>query len=421
MPTDDKTIIALFNYGGGMRGLIPAHIMTKIEETTGMRMAHMVDIFSGPSTGAILNAALTLRHPDEPSQPKYRARHMVRFYEREGIRIFPPDGSREFRGLIHDFNNRTMRLSRLNNLLRHGHYDPSNLGAALKALYGDAKLHQSLCSLIIPSYNIDSGQMEIVAERGEDSNSPVHTMNNVTDRGGHAVWLKHIRTNYPQNAHARTPDVRVYDAVMASAAAPTYFPCHHFSAQYPKQSLPTSFSAIDGSIFDNPCISYLGAIRPHVPPGHRLVMIVLGTGYTNKSIKKEDWNRYGALGVVDPVNDLPLINIFFNASESALMDAFEDEMGRDLYAFNRPLLNSDPETDPSPQIDDATPENLRRLRFFTEALIEENHARFDNVCHLLATNADRRRRLFEAKARRNRMKRIFTVLNGGDERKNPAG
>ena len=85
-----RTMIALFNYGGGMRGLIPAHIMSRIEDVTGLRMADMVDIFSGPSTGSILNAALTLRHPDEPSQPKFRARHMVRFYEREGSRIFPP-------------------------------------------------------------------------------------------------------------------------------------------------------------------------------------------------------------------------------------------------------------------------------------------------------------------------------------------
>ena len=56
----DRDIIALFNYGGGMRGLIPAHIMARIEDVTGLRMVDMVDIFSGPSTGAILNAALKL-------------------------------------------------------------------------------------------------------------------------------------------------------------------------------------------------------------------------------------------------------------------------------------------------------------------------------------------------------------------------
>ena len=165
-PPRKKTMIALFNYGGGMRGLIPAHIMSRIEDETGLRMADMVDIFCGPSTGSILNAALTLRHPDEPSQPKFRARHMVRFYEREGARIFPPDSIREFRGLIHYFNNRTMKLGKLKALMRHGHYDPSNLGAALEALYGDSLLKDSLRTLIIPNYNIDGEQIQVVEEKG---------------------------------------------------------------------------------------------------------------------------------------------------------------------------------------------------------------------------------------------------------------
>jgi patatin-like phospholipase/acyl hydrolase len=60
-----KPVIALFNYGGGMRGLIPAHFMQRIEETTGLHMAEMVDIFMGPSTGSILNASLNVPHPYE--------------------------------------------------------------------------------------------------------------------------------------------------------------------------------------------------------------------------------------------------------------------------------------------------------------------------------------------------------------------
>ncbi len=410
-----KTMIALFNYGGGMRGLIPAHIMSKIEDETGLRMADMVDIFSGPSTGSILNAALTLRHPDEPSEPKFRARHMVRFYEREGDRIFPPDSFREFRGLIHDFNNRTMRLGKLNALMRHGHYDPSNLGAALEALYGDGRLKDSLRTLIVPNYNIDGEQIQIVQESDDTPNSPVHTKNNITDRGGHAVWMKNIRTGYPAGHDRLAPDVRLYDIVMASCAAPTYFPCHHFSARYPGERQDRRFSSIDGSIFDNPCISYLGAIRQHVPPDRKLSMIVLGTGYTNRSIKREEWNRYGALGVVDPVNDLPLINILFNASESALMDSFESEMGNNLFALNRSLFIGDKGTNPNSQIDDASPENLKRLRFFVEAMLEDNKSKFDDICHLLVNNRDQRQNENQEKNRKARRKQFFTFFSGRDD------
>ena len=68
--SDSNTVIALFNYGGGMRGLIPAYLMARIEDVTGLRMTDMVDIFTGPSTGAILNAALNTPHPDNPAIPK---------------------------------------------------------------------------------------------------------------------------------------------------------------------------------------------------------------------------------------------------------------------------------------------------------------------------------------------------------------
>jgi predicted acylesterase/phospholipase RssA len=381
-----KTYIMLFTYGGGMRGLIPAHFMSRIEDVTGLRMAEMVDIFTGPSTGAILNAALNVPHPDNPEIPKYRARHMVRFYEREGIRIFPRDRFRDFRGMIHDFNNRTMKIGKLQSLLRHGHYDPGHLSYCLKALYGKTKLASSMRNLVIPVYNLDGGRLEVVQERDETAETPVHTRNNFSDTGGHALWLKNM--TLPRNRRA-APDVSLYDAVRASCAAPTFFPCHHFEIASGKGH--TGYSGIDGSIFDNPCTSYHGAVRQHLPEGSRLIIIGLGTGHTLRSFKKEDWNRYGGLGVVDPVNDLPLINILFHASESALLESFEQEMGDNVYVFNKSMItNQDNPDAPSTQIDDASPENLKRLHRFFEEVIEENKNKFEQICDLLVRNRDRK-------------------------------
>ncbi|MCB1530587.1 MAG: patatin-like phospholipase family protein [Rhodospirillales bacterium] len=389
MAPNERPLIALFNYGGGMRGLIPAHIMSRIEKTTGLRMADMVDVFCGPSTGSILNAALTLRHPDKPDRPKYRARHMVRFYEREGLNIFPADRFREFRGLIHDFNNRMMKIGQLNAIFRQGHYNTANLSRSLNALYGDAKLADSLRSLVIPAYNIDGEQLTVIEEAGETDETPVHTMNNFTDSGGHALWMKNILFNTDMNTHKPPLNVTLYDAVMASAAAPTYFPCHHFKASQPGIAAEHEYTAIDGSIFDNPCISYAGALRQHLTPGQKLVMIGLGTGTVNRSVKKEAWNSYGSLGVVDPVNDLPLINILFHASESALMESFAAEMSGHLYLFNKSLVKDREKDWPNTQLDDGSPENLKKLKNFAELIIEENQALFDEVCHILATNRDR--------------------------------
>jgi len=383
---EKKPLVVLFNHGGGMRGLIPAHLMSKIEEATGLRMAEMVDVFAGPSTGAILNAGLNVPHDQDPKRPKYRARHMVRFYEREGARIFPQDRFRDFRGFIHDFNNRTMKISKLNSLMRHGHYDPQHLSYCLKQLYGSTKLHQSLKSLVIPVYNIDSGALEVVEEAGEDEGSPVHNYNNVIDRGGHAVWLKNMKM---RRNRRKTPEVTLHDAIMGSTAAPSYFPCHHFEVKDRHTNEYRHITGIDGSMFDNPCISYHGAIRQHIEADQPIIMIVLGTGYTLRSIKKDQWNSYGGIGVVDPVNDLPLINILFHAPESALMESFSQELGSHLHVFNNSLLNDIGAADvPNMAIDDAAPENLKKMGHFAQGIIEANQKSFDRVCELLVRNRD---------------------------------
>lgn len=372
-----------------MRGLIPAHFMARIEQVTGLHMTDMVDIFTGPSTGAILNAALNMPSPDNPCVPKYHARQMVRFYEREGLNIFPRDRSREFRAFVHDFNNRTMKISQLKSLMRHGHYHPGHLQRSLRAMYGDTKLSETLRSIVVPVYNLDGNALQAVEEVGETDNAPVHTQNNFVDQGGYSVWLKNIKTgrsNYP------TPDVALYDAILASCAAPTYFPCHNFKVVYGKNRRKTiEYAGIDGSIFDNPCISYHGAIRQHVPEDSKLVMIVLGTGHTLRSFKKDDWNSFGGLGVVDPTNDLPLINILFHASETALIESFAQDMKDNVYTFNKSLIPGEGTSGyPTTDIDDATPENLQRLHKFFEETLEEHQSKFDDVCHILVQNRDQK-------------------------------
>lgn len=367
--SSQKEIIILFNYGGGMRGLVPAHIMAAIEAKTGLHMADMVDVFCGPSTGAILNAALNIPSPENPEKPRFSAENMVKFYEREGNKIFPPDRFRDFRGMLHDMNNRTLKSSQIRSLFRHSHYNPAHLQTCLRLLYGEAKLAGSLKSLVIPIYNIDAQNMP----DGE--------------RGGYSVWLK--KMDLKKNEEA-TPDVQLYDSVLASCAAPTYFPCHSFPVTYPDGRGEVHYTGIDGSIFDNPCISYYGAIRPHLPDDANVTMIMLGTGHTLRSFSKEDWNKLGGLGVVDPVHDLPLINTLFHAPETALIDSFYKEMSDNAYIFNESIIYADSADRPSKQIDDASERNLKALRHFAYATIEKNQKQFDKVCDLLTRNYDRK-------------------------------
>ena len=375
--------------------------MMRIEKQTGLRMSEMVDIFCGPSTGAILNTALNLPHPDHPHRCKYRARHLVRFYEREGQNIFPQDRFRELRGLLHDFNNRLTKISQLESVFKHGHYDPKNLSKALRALYGNAKLADSLKSLVVPFYTIDGSSTPEDYSTGDNTRAMQH----YAREGGHAVWLRNMKLHNGQHHINNTPHVSMHDAVMASCAAPTYFPSHHLSIGWPDSRGTKEYAGIDGNIFDNPAVSYYGSLKKQLDPHQKLVMIGLGTGYTNRSIKREKWDKYGSLGVVDPVNDLPLINIFFHASESALSHSFVHEMGDDLHMFNRTILDEDPET-PSPDIDDGSPENLKKLRNFAESIMEDRANELDHVCDILVNNRDKKA------ARAKDKKSIFGFFSG---------
>ena len=408
IPEEDKEpVIALFNYGGGLRGLIPAHIMTRLEKKTGLRMSEMVDIFTGPSTGAILNSAMNLPHPDHPHRCKYRARHLVRFYEREGQNIFPQDRFRELRGLLHDVNNRLTKISQLESIFKHGHYNPKHLSKSLRALYGNAKLADSLKSLVIPFYSIDGESTTDSYNHG--TGDTTRAMQHYAREGGHAVWLRNMKLHNGQHHINNTPHVSLHDAVLASCAAPTYFPCHHLSVGWPDDRGTKEYAGIDGNMFDNPAVTYFGSLKKQLDPHQKLVMIGLGTGYTNRSIKREKWNKYGSLGVVDPVNDLPLINIFFHASESALSHSFVHEMGDDLHMFNRSILDEDPET-PSIDIDDGSPENFKKLRHFAESIMEEKADELDNVCDMLVQNRDKRVR--KDKDSKNDKKSIFGFFTG---------
>jgi uncharacterized protein len=374
-------LIALYNHGGGIRGLIPAHMMQRIEETTGLPMAHMVDIFCGPSTGSILNAAMNIRHPYEPHMPKYKARHMVRFYEREGHQIFPQDAFRSLRSFLHDINNRTFRIGELERMIRHGHYEHANLGRALRALFARTKLSESLSGLLIPVYNI-SGQKNLSSETS--------LRERLMLEGGHAEWLAHFPQSLDLKNPPAAPDVSLFDAVMGSTAAPTYFPSHQFDIADSKGQSRT-VTAIDGSIFDNPAASYFGMLKRHIPQDRDLIMIVLGTGHCNRSFSHEDWNRFGAIGVVDPKHDMPLINIFFHASETALSNAMADDLKNRLYIFNKSLIYGAYSQDfPSTDIDDASPDNIHAMKNFFEMMLEENRKSFTEMCEILVQNYQRR-------------------------------
>lgn len=73
--------------GGGIRGLIPALVLQRIEEETGTPTADLFDLIAGTSTGGILALGLTLPDDGEGAEesPRYTAQNLADLYrERVG-------------------------------------------------------------------------------------------------------------------------------------------------------------------------------------------------------------------------------------------------------------------------------------------------------------------------------------------------
>ena len=73
--------------GGGIRGVIPAMILERLEHLTGKATHELFDLIAGTSTGGIL--ALGVTAPNPAGEARYSAHDLVELYFSEGMTIFP--------------------------------------------------------------------------------------------------------------------------------------------------------------------------------------------------------------------------------------------------------------------------------------------------------------------------------------------
>lgn len=176
-----KTYILAID-GGGMKGIISAMILNSLEQklqkyskNPNARIAEYFDMIAGTSTGAIL-AALYLM-PDENGNPKYTAQDALNLYLEKGRKIFHQTVWRSVLTL---------------NGIRSPKYSNKALETILAQYVGEQDIASLTKPCLIISYDIVNASAFFF-----DSGSAQR------DR----------KRNY-----------RLRDAVLASTAAPTYFP-----------------------------------------------------------------------------------------------------------------------------------------------------------------------------------------------------
>jgi hypothetical protein len=171
--------------GGGIRGIFPASFLGTVEEAIGTTVAEYFDLIVGTSTGGIIALALGLG---------WTASQVVELYDEMGPSVFA--GNRVARSL------RQIGWSK---------YDSMPLRRVLEKNFGDAKLGDSRKRLVIPSLNLETGEVHVF----KTAHHP------------------RFELDYKE---------RVVDVALATAAAPTYFPTHRMAAGIP---------LIDGGVWAN--------------------------------------------------------------------------------------------------------------------------------------------------------------------------
>jgi uncharacterized protein len=236
--------------GGGIRGLIPALVLAEIERRTGRRMAEMVDLIAGTSTGGILACGLARPGPD--GRPLYSAEELAGIYVEEGPEIFHA-------GLL-------KRVFSVGGWIDE-RYDDDGLNAALARYLCEERLSGSLADLLVTAYDIS---------------------------GRFAFFFRSARARVDP-----TYDFPLVQVARATGAAPSYF----------EPALATdvvgarTYPLVDGGVFAvNPSMC---AFADVAAAGRELeLMVSLGTGEQTREYTFEQTRWWGQLEWARPVLDI---------------------------------------------------------------------------------------------------------------------
>jgi hypothetical protein len=335
--------------GGGIRGLIAARVIARIEELTTeeagaeRRIADCFHMVSGTSTGGLLAIGVTAPDPQRPGRPKLTGADLVDLYLTEGPRIFGDT--------LH-------KILSLGGWIAPKH-SPGGLANALRRRFGETRLREALRELIVTTYDM-------------------------REPGPH--FFKRWRARETVDR-----DAPMVDVGLATSAAPTYFPSHGLDGR----------ALIDGGVFaSNPSVAaVIEALKrrdeePHHLGPDELLVVSLGTGHYEVGHPQSAVRRWGRLGWVWPRPD------------PALVAAFLDGQSDAAHHWAEVLLNHEPgraHPDPAQQgkgpryyrfqatlprgtaLDDASEGSLSELSAAADRLLAETEPELRELAQRLAS------------------------------------
>ncbi|KAK8685907.1 hypothetical protein V6N13_124939 [Hibiscus sabdariffa] len=342
--TYGRKITVLSIDGGGIRGIIPATILSflehKLQELDGedARIADYFDVIAGTSTGGLMTAMLTA--PDENGRPLFKGEDIAPFYLKHGPKIFPRN----------NYKRMTMKM----NALMRPKYNGKYLRKTICMVLGDRRLHETLTSVVIPTFDIKLLQPTVFTtfEAKKDTSK----------------------------------DALLSDICIATASAPTYFPAYRFNTEDSNGS-DREFHLVDGGIAaNNPALLALKPTGLAFPGDQEqgvslrralnyenYLIISLGTG-TSKMEKKynaKTAEKWGILGWLYSDGSSPLVDAFTFAGAD-MVDLHMSMIFSSIKSEQNYLrIQDDKLTGDASSTDKATIKNMRNLVEIGEKLLQK--------------------------------------------------
>jgi patatin-like phospholipase/acyl hydrolase len=224
--------------GGGIRGIIPATILSEIQRRLNLDLFQAFDMIAGTSTGGII--ALGIGTKCKNNGP-YSPSELVDLYVQSGPAIFKKNFLTPARQLV---------LPK---------YSPDALEAALAEFFHDTEFQTALTPLLISSYDL-KGQLPFLFKSHRIAADPAFN------------W-------------------KLTEIARATSAAPTFFPPVHLTRD------DEEYALVDGGVFvNNPSMAAYAEARSLYPGASQIIVVSVGTGDRKDQITYTAAKHWGLVG-----------------------------------------------------------------------------------------------------------------------------
>ena len=329
--------------GGGIRGLIPAMVLTEIERRSNRRIADLFHLIAGTSTGGMMALGVARPRADGGPMP---AAEVMRVFRREGPDVF----------------SRTVwkGVSSLGGITEEK-YDSEALERYLRKSLGETRLSEAVVDVMATAYDL---------------------------RHREPYFFKSWKAKGLQLEPGETAaqhDFLMRDAARASTAAPTYFEPARVT-----NAAAEDFLFVDGGVYaNNPAMCAYVSARKLFPRADGIMLVSLSTGLPDIRHPFDEAGSWGLAAWARPILDMIIDGVGHTVHRH-----MKDLLGDDYFRFRVDLesfLSGEP--GPTQQLDDASPKNIERLHRKAETMLAASAGQLDLLVDRLCAEPPTNRRL----------------------------